>query len=158
MKSYTGFGTANEVSIQPGVRGSDTTIACWLLQGQWHPHWHQFVLSVVHLRELEGWPPPKLDFPEATHELLVMAIDPSEEPCTVEELESGQQVKFLMPIDVAEQFIATDEEMVRVTDLCAQACMDGRLNPSTDDARTFLREQWRISVQQTLEHFRGEHG
>lgn len=48
-------------------------IALWLLDCPFaHPVWHQWLLSLVHLREVEGLPPPV----GRGHELVIFAVDP----------------------------------------------------------------------------------
>lgn len=161
---YTGaFGEAQRLDINPALDGADTTITWWLLTGQWHPIWPQFVISVVHLRDVEGRPPAKLHFEGATHELAVMALNPGDGPAatihTPEVLARGGLAAvggFLQPIDVVHQFTATDEEMVQLADLCAKACINGVLTPSTDDNRPAFREAWLSACVRTLAHIRGE--
>ncbi|MDI6911499.1 hypothetical protein [Nocardioides sp.] len=161
-ETFTGpAGTAIRLRIDPAVRGSATTVTWWLLTGPWHPLWTQFVLSVVRLSPVEGWPPAELHFPGATHELLVFALNPGEPPKVhaVETLEAGGFAAvggYLTPVDVVQQFTATDDEMTELAALCARGCVDGALNPSTDDARSTLREHWLTACVRTLAHIRGE--
>jgi hypothetical protein len=157
--SYAGpWGTAVHLEIRPDLRNSDMAIAWWLLTGPWHPAWPQFALFVVHLRDTPGRPPANLQFPGATHELVVMALNPGSPPRVQEPeaLERGDQVGHLEPIDVVHQFEATDDEMRRLAELAARGCVDGILTPSTDDAREILRERWLASCVRTLAHMRGE--
>lgn len=161
-ETYTGpRGTAVRLSIDPAVRGSVTTVTWWLLTGPWHPIWTQFVISVVRLAPFEGWPPAKLHFAGATHELVVVALNPGDPPKVhaVEDLESGGFAAvggYLTPVDVVHQFTATDEEMTQLAELCAMGCVNGFLTPSTDDSRSMLREHWLASCVRTLAHIRGE--
>lgn len=154
-------GTAVRLDIDPNVRGSQTTVDWWLLTGTWHPIWPQFVLSVVHLRPVDGHQPAQLHFPGATHELVVLALNPGEPPQThdIETLQRGGIAAvggYLEPVDVVHQFTATDDEMRELADLAAQGCVNGFLTPSTDDARSALREQWLTACVRTLAHMRGE--
>lgn len=160
MTVYTGpMGTATELEIRGGLPGADTTITWWLLTGlQWHPLWQQFLLIVVHLRDVEGTPAATRQFPGATHELLVLALNPERGARTPEDL-AGNGVGpagYLSPIDVVHQFDATDEEMRVLAGMLAEACTQGWLTPSTDDAREALREQWLAVCVKTLAHGRGE--
>lgn len=156
-------GSAVELDINPNLDGADTTVTWWLLTGDWHPLWPQFIISVVRLAPMPGRPPAKLQFPGATHELAVLALNPGKdatatrhEPATL--IRGGLRAVggFLQPVDVVHQFTATDDEMKRLAGLCALACVDGVLNPSTDDARDFYREQWLSACVKTLAHMRGE--
>lgn len=154
-------GTAVQLKINPRLSGAETTVAWWLLTGSWHPVWPQFILSVVHLRPVEGAPPAKLHFPGATHELLVVALNPGDPPKIhsrkiLEKRGLAGVGGYLTPIDVCHQFTAVDAEMYELAALCAQACVDGLLNPSVDDARERLREQWLSTCVKTLAHMRGE--
>ena len=162
--TYTGVrGTAHHLDINPDLDGASTTVSWWLLTGDWHPIWPQFILGVVHLRPVEGQPEAKLHFPGATHELLVVALnrgDGARPVChSVETLVAGGLRAvggYLRPVDVVHQFTATDDEMRELADLAAHSCVDGVLNPSTDDAREFFREQWLTACVRTLAHMRGE--
>ncbi len=154
-------GTAVKLRIDPTIPGADTTTCWWLLTGNWHPIWTQFVLTVVTLADRPGAPPARLQHPGMTHELIVVALDPGEPPrrhsATLIETGGLRGVGgWLEPVDVVQQFTATDEEMRQVAELAAQACIDGILMPSTDDARTFYREQWLQAIVKTLAHLRGE--
>lgn len=160
-ETYVGAnGRAQRLTLHPSLQGADTTLAWWLLTGTWHPIWPQFVISVIHLRDVEGREPATLQFPGATHELLVLALNPGEPPKIHDAVKLERKglklCGYLEPIDVVHQFEATDEQMVDLAKLAAQACVDGRLNPSTDDAREFYHEQWLTACVKTLAHMRGE--
>jgi hypothetical protein len=161
--TYMGpFGRAERLTIAPELNVGGGTLAWWLLTGGWHPLWPQFVLHVLSLKPAADLPEPVLHFPGATHELLVVALNPGTNPPRLhapETLVSGGLAAvggYLPPEDVAHQFEATDEEMVALAEACAKACVLGLLTPSTDDARTMLRERWLGSCVRTLAHMRGE--
>lgn len=160
--SYRGpLGEAVHLEVNPELSGASTTVTWWLLTGTWHPVWPQFVISVVSLRPVDDMPPAIFAFPGATHELAVLALNPGDPPHVhdVDVVQTGGFAAvggWLEPVDVVHQFVATDEEMTALADLCAQACVDGRLNPSTDDNRAGLRELWLTACVRTLAHMRGE--
>ena len=160
MTEYCGpFGTATHLQVNPDLPGADTTVCWWLLSGlRWHPLWNQFALVVVHLRPTHGTPPPRLHFPGATHELLVMALNPERGPRTPTDLAANGlgPNAWLTPLDVVHQFEATDTEMQTLAGMLAEACVQGWLTPSTDDARQALREMWLTVCVKTLAHGRGE--
>lgn len=161
MTTHEGpYGTAVQLDINPDLEGANTTVAWWLLTGPWHPFWSQFVICVVSLKPVERVRPAKLHFEGATHELLVLALDPGNPPAVhpAERLvaEGLAFCGYLQPIDVVHQFTATDEEMTQLASLAAAACVDGVLSPSTDDSRTLLREAWLAACVKTLAHMRGE--
>lgn len=152
-------GTSEAATIEHAILDTGGDLPA--LTGRWHPAWPQFVLIVVHLREQDGEAPPVLAFPGATHELSVMALNPGD-PAKVHTAADFAQGGFrgiggwLSPIDVTHQFTATDEEMTDLAEMAARACVDGMLNPSTDDAREYLREHWLTACVRTLAHMRGE--
>lgn len=160
--SHVGInGRAVQLDIDSRLPGADTTVTWWLLTGSWHPLWSQFIISVVTLADAPGRPPAKLHFDGATHELVVMAVNPGEPPRQHAPglLEVGGLAAvggWLKPIDVVHQFTATDDEMAELAALAARACVDGVLNPSTDDARERLRLEWLQACVKTLAHMRGE--
>ena len=163
VTTYTGeHGSATELPIDPLLPGARTTICWWLLTGHWHPLWQQYALLVVHLRPDADHPDPHVAFVGATHELLVVALNPGDGAQPV--IHPPEQVArglasiggYLEPVDVAHQFTATDDEMRQLADLAAQACVAGQLTPCTDDARNTLREVWLTSLVRTLAHLRGE--
>lgn len=157
-------GIATRLDVLPDMPNADTTVCWWLLEGPWHPAWHQFILSVVRLADVPGKPPAVLHFPGATHEVLVLALNPPEggvfgaparHPVDVVQTK-GLSLGYLRPVDVVHQFTGTDDELAQVTDLAAQACIAGLLTPSTDDDRERLREVWLGTYVRTLAHIRGE--
>lgn len=157
-------GVATELVVDETAPNADTTLCWWLLEGPWHPLWHQFILSVVRLGDVEGKPPAVLHFPGATHEVAVFALTPPEggtfgaparHPLDVIQSQ-GLSLGHLAPVDVVHQFTGTDDELTRVTALAARAVVDGVLTPSTDDAREQLREAWLSAYVKTLAHMRGE--
>jgi hypothetical protein len=165
---YAGrYGTAEPIPYDPAAPGCTETVAYWLLTaGIYHPLWHQYALAVVRLRDAPGYPPPVLRYPDATHELLVMALDPTspDDPAnpgarvtyTPQALE-GLAAPYLQPINIAEQFTATEDEAAQVAQAAARAVVDGHINPETGDAPTYTRAGWHAAVEQCLAHLRGEH-
>src|SRR6185369_12538005 len=79
------------------------TLGAWVLWlPGWSPAWDMFILSVVHLRPIEGdVKQATLKFPEATHELILAAIDP-EHSAVLRNIFT--ECKFLTPLKVVEQF------------------------------------------------------
>lgn len=158
-------GVATELVVDEATPNADTTLCWWLLEGAWHPLWHQFILCVVRLADVAGKPPAVLHFPGATHEVAVFALNPpgdggtfgapTRHPRGVIQTK-GLSVGYLTPVDVVHQFTGTDDELREVTALAARAVVDGLLTPSTDDARERLREAWLSAYVNTLAHLRGE--
>lgn len=161
------YGVSERVPLPSSAHNADLTTCLYLITAPlYHPAWSQYVLSVVDLvTEKPGMPPANLHFPGATHELLVMAIDPSKRdgrfsPITlIEYFTSGQRGLYLSPVNIGHQFAATEEEMTNLAWLCGRAVILGQLNPETGDAPELIRESWLAACVQTLAHQRGEvHG
>lgn len=136
------------------------TLVAYLIDAPgFHPLWSQYVLSVVTLADVEGVPPATLKFPGATHELLVIALNPDAGPQTVESLATGAaagRIQYLTPVNIAEQYEATDDEMTQLAWLACRGVVLGALNPETADAPTRIRQNWLTACVKTLAHLRGE--
>lgn len=151
------YGKAELIPIPDNPRSAQTT--CWWLitAPTFHPLWSQYCLLVVRLDDdVPDFPPPKRQFAGATHELLVMALEPKgDSPYTVESMYPGP-LPYLEPINIVEQFTATDNEMRELAHYMAWGVVVGALNPETSDAPTMIRESWLGSLVRTLAHIRGE--
>lgn len=109
-------------------------MSAWIVYAPWaHPGWHSYLLSVVHLRESEGAKPPVINLPGATHELMLLALDPGYP------LQARRLPHFLTPPNFVGQFVADSDEAAAervagdVRDICA-----GLLNPDTDALRQWI--------------------
>lgn len=165
-------GTAEPVPI-PDVPKAAETVAHWLLTGHkvegrdtgsvFHPLFDQWVLFAVRLRDdVPGFPPPKRKFIGATHEILCVTLNPEQGPQDVERIlgyiDTGG-MPWLTPPNVIVQIEATDDEVVPMVSLLAQAVIHGALLPESlwtagHDKR--LNEQWLTSITKSLAHQRGE--
>lgn len=139
------------------------TLLWWLITAPaYHPLWSQYVLSVVTLEDKPGVPPADLHYPGATHELLVLALNPGEPPSRVtaeqlaEGVEAGKGFQYLTPVNVVHQFTASDDEMRQLAELACAGVVNGILNPETADAPERIREAWLTACIKTLAHIRGE--
>lgn len=141
----------------PGTRGSvdvDAALAGWIVRAPHaHPLWRYWMLSVVHLRPLEGGKPPQLRFPEATHEIVIVALNP-EHPLPPLDHAPGWPVHYLTPIDVCEQMVVPNDAVaVEIAGLCVRAICDGA-SPDQDH-----RRWWAHTIGATAAHYReGRHG
>lgn len=159
VTEHTGrAGSACLVPVAPDVPNASESVASYLITAPYyHPVWSQYGLEVIRLRDVPGMPPPVLKFQGATHEIMVVALNPEHGPWTAEKVIAAQhQTPILTPINIAEQFEATDEEMRALADLLVQAVVHGMLNPETADAPSRIREQWLTVAVKTLAHIRGE--
>lgn len=153
------YGVAEPLEV-PVIANAAETVCQWLLTApSYHPYWGQYYLLCTRLTDgLPGWKDPVHHFEGSTHELMVFALNPADDnvsPHTAGALGAlladGKFPPILTPVNVCEQFTATDDEMRRVTSLCAQAVVHGALNPDSDG-----RSRWRPAIEQTLAHGRGE--
>ena len=149
-------GRAVEVVLPPaGKRGRpdiDATVADWFIRapGQ-SPAWECYTLGVIHLRPIEGVKPAVVTLPGATHEVLVVALNPAREP-TPTDVDSWE---FLFPVNVCEQIhLPGDDEAVELARLCARAVVLGVL--PAEPALAGAVEPWRSSLIKTSAHLRGE--
>jgi hypothetical protein len=113
-----------------------------------HPWWRYHVLCVVHLRPLNG-DKPHIAFPGASHELLVLAIDPEAE-AGIDPDDYRTQARWLTPPDVVVQFIAADDDQARdVARFAAEAVARGLIVPDPDH-----QTAWEKGIAATAEHIR----
>lgn len=156
-KKLTGpYGEAELMAV-PETRKAG--LVWWLITAPLaHPVWSQYLLSVITLADRPDQAPAYLHFPGATHELMVVALNPGVPPqrYTAESLESGATINYLEPLNVVEQFTATDDEMRELAELACGGVVNGRLNPETADAPERIREHWLTACVRTLAHMRGE--
>lgn len=117
------------------------------------PAWDSYLLSVIHLRDIEGVKPAHKRFPEATHEVLLMALDPDSNPGPLN-LESFSH--YLTPINLTQQVqLNDDEEAKDVLRMAARAVVDGRL--WAEPPLSGQTEPWATVLKHTAEHFRTGH-
>ena len=147
-------GTAWKIDVAKLVHqvpDTKATLAVWLV---WcpgaHPFWHWWLISVIHLRPLEGVRPAFIREPGATHEVIVASLDP-DHPIPDPRAFRIEDIRFLTPIDVMEQFqVASDVEAEEICALAVRACCDGRLSPDQD-----FRSLWHATLKATAQHYRG---
>jgi hypothetical protein len=147
-------GTAVEVT-QGQTAAWPATVASWFLTcpGQ-SPAWENYILGVVHLRPIEGAPAPIVTVPHATHEVIVIALDPARQPVATD----PSTWRMLTPLNVCEQIQLPDDDAARdLLRLCAEAVVAGVL--PAEPAMSGAREPWRTTLLQSSAHARGEaHG
>ena len=153
-------GSADLVPV-PDIPSAAETVCTWLVTAPHaHPLWSQYALVVVRLRDLPGFPPPKRQFDGATHELLVVALNPEHGPMTPERVtrlwRNGRSLPYLTPVNIAHQIDGADEEAERLAEMAAKGVVHGLLLPETGDAPERIREAWKASLVKTLAHQRGE--
>lgn len=153
--TFTGeAGEAWRLELPPaGQRGRpdfDASVGGFLLRApRAHPLWDHYAISVIHLREMAGVRPPVIRTPGATHELMIMALDPRQ--ALPSSLEAGPDFRlhYLTPIDVMEQFPAENDAVAdQILELAVRAIVDGQGSPDQD-----WRAWWKEALTVTAEHF-----
>jgi hypothetical protein len=148
-----GAGRAWQLRLRaPGareVRDHDATVGGYIVHAPGgHPLWSFWIVSVIHLRPIDGVRAPVISRPGATHELLIMSLDPRQ-PLPTLDVTDGWRVAWLSPIDIVEQFTAADDAVAaEILDLSVRAIVDGRLSPDQD-----FRATWRVTLRETAAHF-----
>lgn len=142
-----------------GKRGRpdlDGTVDGWLLHAPGaHPLWAYWTICTIHLRPITGVKAAHTRLPGATHELMVVALNPDVPLPRLDAVGRGQaSFSFLTPIDVVEQFIVTDDaQAAQVCELAVRACVDGFASPDQD-----WRRWWTGAIAETARHLRdGRH-
>ena len=104
------------------------TVGFWLIHAPWmHLAWSWHVVSIVHLRPMNGTE-ANFQFEDATHEFMVVAIDPNHEPTL-----KYESFKYLRPISICQQFVAkSDDEARQVIELQMINVAAGSLSLDSD--------------------------
>lgn len=108
------------------------------------------MLSVVHLRQLEGLPPAELQYPEAAYELTSLALHPH--PDYLPDPDNWRP-RWLQPIDVCEQFHGvSDAQAAEILEGFVNMIVAGQLSPDSD-----YRSAWKQLLWETIEHMTTGH-
>lgn len=148
------FGWAQDIPISPKANNAENNLAAWLIYApNAHPIWAFHILSLLRLDD----ECVRL-YENATHEILVLSLDPEFQPYSVEKLSGDMAQKldipYITPADFVGQITATDEQAKLLIVYAARACTVGHLIPDED-----YRPQWSAAVEETLQHITtGGHG
>lgn len=144
-------------AVRLGFTLSDTdlndisaTLGMWFLTcpGQ-SPAWYHFMISCIHLREIEGVKAAHLEFPEATHEFLLLALDPSLNP----EPTKPKTWQYLRPVNFVGQYaLDNDDQAVHLLNMAARAVATGYL--WAEPPLSGQREPWDITMRQFIHDLR----
>lgn len=116
-----------------------------------HPAWEYWVVGLIHLRDEPGVAPSLKLYPEATHEILAVALDPA---APLPSLEDFDGYKYLTPIDQSVQFhVPTDAHAAHVFMRMLELCCEGFMSPDSDCQSTWASQSGHLAA-----HQRGEHG
>lgn len=112
----------------------DACICHWVVEAIWaHPAWHSYSVFCQHLRPMVGYDKPvKFHLEDATHELVVFALDPQKNRESL--INTGLvEGRWLQPPNFAAQFIELNDDLARGRiRSTVQEIVDGRLSPDTD--------------------------
>lgn len=117
-----------------------------------HPLWSWYAVQCIHLRQLDGQPPAHFQFPGASHEWMVLALDPREPIPDVDRWNAPgtPPMRHLEPIDQCWQFIvADDEQAFELCELTVRCIVEQGVSPDQD-----LRSWWKAAIANTAEHIR----
>lgn len=113
-------------------------VTSWVITAPWaHPVWSQYVLDVIHLRDIEGAAPAHLYGPTATHEAQLWALDPK---LPIAEGETLPAHARLTPQNFVGQWACESDDAARlyVRERVVDAIMAGNLSPDTDHRRAWI--------------------
>ncbi len=147
-----------------------TTVDQWLMRlpGQ-GVGWEHFCLAVVHLADTPGMKPAVRRYPQATHELLLLALRRDPPPV----IGDWRTWKHLEPANYVRQFHGIDDgEIRKMLHALAAACVNGRLPAETQmyveldgqpgKMMTIVQatQLWDTAVAQCIHHSQtgGHHG
>lgn len=130
--------TARAVQSHP-----DATVASWLVHAPGaHPFWDHYVFSIIHLRKTEGLPAPNLAYPDATHEMMIVALDPGE---SLPDPKTMITMHYLRPVDFHEQCkLRNDADADKLLEVLVTLAVDNILSPDTD-----YRDAWTAAFWKT---------
>jgi hypothetical protein len=149
--------TATLLPILDAPEWSATTCHWLITSAQFHVWWRQWLISCVNLAPNDNFPPPVLQFPGATHEVIIVALNPDHPVTPAATTADGFQP--LIPINLAAQFEASDDEMRRVLAYMCWSISEGYHTPEPPLSHGIESEWgqgWLASITKTLAHVRGE--
>jgi hypothetical protein len=119
---------------KPDAPPAELTVAGWIVYAPYaHPAWHSYMIAGVSLRVHPNWQPPHIRKPGATHEILVVALNP-EHPTAI-----NDHPRILTPLNFVAQLIETDDQAAAARiEATVQDVIDGVLNPDTDYIRHWI--------------------
>lgn len=152
---YSGPGTGMVLVIAiVSMVSLSAGISQWLLKsekGIFHPIWDRWGLSVVHLRNIPGVKPPVLQFPGATHELVIVSLDPEADPIDPDQVEPG--LPWMQPVEVTQQFtVPKDTHALMLLEGVVESIVEGYSSPDRD-----YRRLWEEAILKSADNLCGEH-
>lgn len=145
-------GTALRILDRKNFMPNGTCCESYLVYAPGHSvAWDHYLISVVHLREHKGIARATKRFPQATHEMIQYALDPAQNPVP----ENCKSLVHLIPINVVWQFVATDDEAIKLCFLLAAAAADGRMYMEPEGING-AKEHWATVMKLILPNTRIE--
>lgn len=123
-------------AIRRDAGKADAGVSGWLIKAPWaHQLWHSYILFLLHLRPLEGFPWPKIYVKGATHEIVLFATDPEAKI----QLDKPASAYLLHPPNFAAQFISDGDETaaLKIQEVVVKI-VEGRLSPDTDHTQSWI--------------------
>ena len=119
---------------QPKGAPMSVTVASWLVYAPFaHPIFPTYQVACIHLRDIEGAAPAKIMLVGATHEVLVLAIDPTQQ------LALDTLPMPLYPVNFMGQFVAADDQAAAsCIEGSVREIVQGTLSPDTDHSRAWM--------------------
>lgn len=146
-------GTAERCTLPDDVPHAGC--AGWLLccPGQ-SVAWDQYLLAVIHLRDVPGLPPAHRDVGGATHEVQLYALHPGTRAVPDD---SSTWVRMDPPNLIWQGHLDDDTQAVALAEMCARAMVAGIL--WAEPPLSGQQSPWHTTLVMTTAHLRGEpHG
>lgn len=111
----------------------DAAILQVVVEAKWaNPTWHSYFVSLIHLRDIPGLR-TIFYFADATHEIVVEAIDPGKRRLPIILGESPGVVSTLRPANFAAQIVEISDELaIERVEKAITMIVRGELSPDTD--------------------------
>jgi len=106
-----GIGGKAWLVTQRRTKDQSACLVAWLLVGGWHPLWTYWLISVVHLRPIEGVKAAHKDYEAAEYEVIIASLEsPPSCPDVHPDPDNLGTIKFLTPLDFGLQFDGESDE------------------------------------------------
>lgn len=146
-------GTAVPVVVPP-VPECACLLAHWLITARhFHPHRVQWVLAANSLADFPGFPPAQLNFPGATHEFIVMPLDPAggeQTPGSLVRLLLSHTLPMAADDAVTFQLAASGDEAGRLVPVMAASVVCEGWSPDVTSDPPGVRDAWRKEALRNL--------
>lgn len=128
------------------------TVAVWFIHAPSQSiAWDRYLLSIYHLRPIEGGTPVKKEYDALTHEIVLVALNPDKNP----QPNDPESWAHLVPMNLVMQLeLPHDEAASDLLERSAKAICGGLL--WAEPPMSGMVEPWRTSMLQTSAHYRNE--